>query len=172
MNAKELRKRLRVLAECIHKNVPSVNYGGCAVVAGHVAKALNGLGIEAEVITPSYGLAPASVRENVTRPHDPDEWRDAGVAHQHLAVRFRLAGRVYTWDSNGLRRSAKQFGGKHWMDPKRAEYTAAGKFGSGHTADEALAMTRRPSGWNSAFNRKYGIPRIKAAVQYHLALGL
>lgn len=98
-------RHLRQLADAITSEIDSPNYGGCCVIASRVAERLTRLGVEAECITSRsrWGEpcnAPAEVRHLVEDPADMQQWEENGVTFTHVAVRFRLNGRVYTWDSD------------------------------------------------------------------------
>lgn len=98
--------------------------------------------------------APAQVRHLIDDPSDVWEWEDNGVSLGHVAVRFRLNGRVYTWDSDtGPLARVTMFG---------ASYRAPA-WGLGMTAEEARALADRPDGWNTYFDRAQ-IPYIETLV--------
>lgn len=152
-------RHLRQLADAITSEIDSPNYGGCCVIASRVAERLLALGVEAECITSRERLgeacnAPANVRHLIDDPSDMLEWEDNGVTFCHVAVRFRLNGRVYTWDSDtGPLARVTLFGHRY----------RAYAWGLGMTADEARAVADRPDGWNSDFDRAQ-IPHIEALV--------
>lgn len=165
----ELKRRLRRLQRALSV-VPCINYGGCGVMAAITGGTLRKLGVEAEVVTIGNclyedfgGRAAAHIRSNVYDNTDPHEWDDNGLDRGHLAVRFKLGGRVHTWDSDAMYRTGRYFG--------ENKYPSAGKFGEGLTIEEAKAITKTGAGWNSTFNRRH-IPMLRHLVKHHLELGL
>ena len=165
----ELKRRLRRLQRAL-SGIPSINYGGCGVMAAITGEALRKLGVEVEVVTigstwrgDEGGQPAARVRQNVYNNEDTEEWDANGLDRGHLAVRFKAGGRVHTWDSEVMYRTGRYFG--------YAKYTSAGKFGEGLTIEEAKAITKTGKGWNSKFRRKH-IPMMRHLVKHHLELGL
>lgn len=159
---------------------PRLNSSGAAkrdrACLGHkqdkhdAGEALQKLGIPCEVVTPGSGWragrTAAEARNNVSNVANPREWDRNGLDRGHLALRFRLGRRTYTWDSDAMHRSSMRFG-KLWDGG--AAYTSAGKWGTGLTVEECKAMSSTRDGWNSDFKRKHipAMRRITKTVLLH-----
>lgn len=147
MEVKELRKRLRSLAEQTNAQFPYINNGGCCVFAAAVAGELERLGVEHEVIVPrpydgSHDLS--EVRQNVRNPNEKIAWNEAGIYFSHVAVRLKLNGKWHTYDTDKPLHRSKYVFGEH------CRYTAAE---GGMTAKEAKALADEAEGWNKTFAR-------------------
>lgn len=168
----ELMARLDSVASAITDNVQMVNYGGCAVVAYHVAKTLIGLGFRAEVVTAdNWGSAPAVARAALVGQDDwlkrrpmAARWTAAGLSRRHLACRFETDQGLFTFDSDGVVDSGSMFG-------HAAEYVCNYPFGQGLTVKETWPMVRSKYGWNTVFDRAQ-IADVKTLVDYHLRMGM
>jgi len=157
METKELRQRLRKLGKTANKQFPYLNNGGCCVYAAAVAGELERLGVQYEVIVPcpyNESVDLADIRKNVTNVNEKKAWNEAGVYFSHVAVRLKLAGRWYTYDSDGFTRSKYDFG-KGWT------YVAVD---GGMTAKEAKALADEAKGWNTCFSRS-NVPKVRKLVR-------
>lgn len=132
------------------------------------------MGVMVEVVTPVsiraslWSCKPAAtVRLKVKDPKDPKDWDENGLSRTHLAVRFRSAGKTYTWDSDRLVQSTSSFGRRCDDEP----YTTSKKFGDGMSVEECVAIASTSEGWNRRFDRKQ-IPLIKHLIKHHLTYGL
>jgi len=170
----ELKRRLRRLSRALYDNYcTNINSGGCGVLAGIVGEILELWGIPVEVITPAddgWGCAPKAVREQLEARYWGEEWsaRDwdcNGLCRAHLAARFMLGGRMYTWDSNGLLCSNKYFGRDRYYGVP--QYRADYPFGEGMTVQECIEISSTPFGWNDVFDRRQ-IPLIRELAYQHL----
>lgn len=141
------------------KSIPEINAGGCAVVAGAVAKHL-------ELILPGSANCRVSnlydvkanlndVRKQITHS-DAVSWRANGVNFGHLFVEFDWHGRDYHFDSGGVKLA-------NTYDPTYGMQMYDGDM----SADDVLAIAEKTTGWNTAFSRSY-IPRIINVVDHHL----
>lgn len=159
---RKLLRALRDLGAAVNDAAPRVNYGGCAVIAHLVGASLERMGVACEVTTSldwEEACSPAEARPHVRNPADPYEWDANGLGRGHLALRFKIGRTVRTWDTDGLYLSGAFGLGEY--------YTESGPWGTGLTIGECRAMTRRPAGWNRAFNRRL-IPTLRRLVREHL----
>jgi hypothetical protein len=160
---KELKKRLAVLAEAISDNIEYPNSGGCGVIAAKVGSALQKLGVDCEVVTPTYRAesVPMQVRFRVQQIGSCKDWDRNGLNRNHLAVRVKHKKSTFCWDSDGLTKKDK-FG--------TGGYPAPSKFGEGLTVEECKKISSRQKGWNSTFCRSQ-IPQITKLVNKYLLNG-
>ena len=142
---------------------PLINRGGCAIFAAIITDVLLKNGIPAEVVTvgPAYDdeieeASPKQVRERLKgKLHHVTKWDELGLQRDHLGVRFRWRGRLYTFDSDALRKSGQYLG---------IEYDCIHyPFGHGATVQETLLFHRYVDGWNDRFNRRH-VPHIRAII--------
>ena len=173
----ELKRRLRRLSRALNTQTCDINWGGCGVMAGIVGELLELWGIPVEVVTPAgydWGVTPKDARdrlqaeywgENLGDNWTAHDWDINGLYRAHLAVRFVLGGKLYTWDSDGLLCSDKFFGRLPCGEPTHvADYP----FGDGMTVQECIEISSTPSGWNRTFARRQ-IPLMRElAYQYLL----
>lgn len=162
----ELFKRLSALRVAINTHIKCLNYGGCAVVAGMVGEVLQELDITCDIATPAYGKPASEVRPNVGARATASTWCSNGLSTHHLAVRFRVNGVTYIWDSDCLSEGGVTFGGEDGD-----ELIAAGQLGDGLTVQECVRIGLNKTGWNSTFDREQ-IPKLRTLVEYHLKFGL
>lgn len=175
LTRRELLRRLRRLRKSLNATCEFINWGGCGVVAAAVGAALERRDIPCDVATPcrlvgdvwQTGSAANEVRGLVTDPTDPFDWSINGLSRSHLAVRFRIDGRTYLWDSDGLY-STTRYGKR---DDGTLVHVAAGQLGDGLTVKECAAISAKARGWNSTFKRAQ-IPLIRHLVTHHLEYGL
>lgn len=171
----EIKRRLRRLSRALNTQTKGdINSGGCGVMAGIVGEILEQQGIPAEVVTPSddaegWGVPPKEARERLLAEYwggdwTARDWDENGLYRSHLAVRFWLGGKLYTWDSNGLLCSDKLFGRNKWGEPTHvADYP----FGEGMTVQECIEISSISDGWNSTFDRRQ-IPLMRELAHQHL----
>lgn len=163
--------RLRRLQRDVQDNIRATNYGGCGYMAGYVCEALEALGIEAEVVTPGgawWGDPPAIVRSNLGERKHCAAWDEWGLARSHLAVRFKLLGRVITWDRESWNFSGIRFGVASDGEVRvGSRYPCEYPFGDGLTWKETLRLCRPQTRWNTAFCRTQ-LPLMRELVQQHL----
>lgn len=162
----ELFKRLSTLQGALKAHINHLNYGGCGVIAGMVGTTLNGLGVICDIVTPDDGMPASEVRNNVGPRATARTWWKNGLDTSHLAVRFRVDGVTYIWDSDSLCTGGDMFGGE-----SGDIYVAVGQLGDGLTAQECVSISSKKYGWNSSFDRAQ-IPLLRTLVEYHLQFGL
>lgn len=169
----ELKRRLRRLSRALNTQTRGdINWGGCGVVAGIVGEILELWGIPVEVVTPTeygIGVPPKEARERIQAEYwgedwTTDDWDNNGLSRSHLAVRFMLGGKLYTWDSDGLLCSNRFFGRREFDGPS---YLADYPFGEGMTVQECIEISSTPNGWNERFDRDQ-IPLIRELAHQHL----
>jgi hypothetical protein len=153
-----LFNKLRTISNKANEKVNNINYGGCAVMAALVGKELEKLGIEVEGIVPHGN--PTKARSNVEKPHVADafEWENNGINFNHVALRFKVGSRVYTYDTDKLSRGSSRFG-------ENLRYKTSCKFGEGFKVRELQKIANTGDGyWNQDFNRK-DIPKLRKIVK-------
>lgn len=143
----DILKKLKKISAVANAHVNNINFGGCAVVASLVGKELEERGIPVEGIVP-YGR-PAKARNNLKAPHKEDAWKweENGINFNHVAVRFKLNGKVYTYDTDSLNRGSMKFG-------ENLRYKSQFKFGGGFKVRELQKIAGTADFWNKDFNRK------------------
>lgn len=148
-----LRERLKELSSKLIDNHPFVDYGGCCVVAAHVAKHLS-KHVPVRVVVGNYDDADLDeIRPNIN-PLDMREWEANGVGFEHVLVEFKENGRWYTFDStHGVKRRAEFWG----------SYCFCEKAEGCLTIKEATALASSGYGWNSTFDR-HEIPTIRRRI--------
>lgn len=151
-----LIKKLKDISKEANACVEDINHGGCCVMAHLIAKEMRRLGVEAEGVASSGN--PLEIRKIHSKTGDGHWWESNGVDFEHVAVRFKYKGKIYTYDTDILRKSSNLFG--LW------EYTADGEFGSGLRVSELKKIASTRKFWNTSFNRK-DIPVLKKIVEKH-----
>jgi hypothetical protein len=150
-----LIKTLTALGKELDREIHNINYGGCCVVAAHVAYQLKyRLGIDAVVRTGHSWQDDnlESVDEARNRVEDPSnasavDWNEAGIGFGHVLVEFSHKNQLRHFDTYGVFLANGETQQGYTLHP--------GKM----TVEEALAIASRPEGWNDMFNRKH-IPAI------------
>lgn len=169
----ELKRRLRRLSRALNTQTRGdINWGGCGVMAGIVGEILELWGIPVEVVTPSeydLGVPPKEARERMLAEYwgenwTADDWDNNGLNRAHLALRFELGGKLYTWDSDGLLCSNRFFGRRKCGRPSHVAYYP---FGDGMTVQECIEISSTPYGWNDRFDRRQ-IPLMRELAYQHL----
>ena len=174
----KIKRRLRRLSRALNTYTKGdINYGGCGVMAGIVGEILEIWGIPVEIVTPAEkGLdtPPREIRERLIAEywgedwtvHDwtVHDWDDNGLHRSHLAVRFVLGDKVYTWDSDGLLCSDRFFGRNEYGEPS---YCADYPFGDGMTVRECIEISSTAAGWNTWFDRDQ-IPMMRELARKYL----
>lgn len=161
---------LRDLSSALSDEYEYINWGGCAVMATIVGRALERIGIPCEVVSPASteywdASAPNVARRELgksARNATAYDWDRAGLSRRHLALRFRLDGREYTWDSDGLYEAAGVY--VHWFGTgdHRCDYP----FGHGLSTREAGKLSRNKHEWNPTFDRRT-LPALRRIVRQH-----
>jgi hypothetical protein len=155
---KDIFEKLKTISNKANDQVDKINYGGCAVMAYLVGKQLEDMGIEVEGIVP--GTNPKQARMGVSRSHKNDAfwWEQNGINFNHVALRFKVGGKVYTYDTDQLHKGSLKFG-------EDLRYRAGCKFGNGFNIKELKKIQATGDGyWNTDFNRK-DIPKLRKIVK-------
>lgn len=170
----ELKRRLRRLSRALNtQTLGDINCGGCGVMAGIVGEILELLGIPVEVVTPveyDWCVTPKEARKRLQAKYwgsknwTAHDWDNNGLYRLHLAVRFQMRGKTYTWDSDGLLCSDKFFGRRYCGEPS---HVANYPFGDGMTVAECVHISSTPNGWNPRFDRLQ-IPLMRELAYRHL----
>lgn len=169
----KIKRRLRRLSRALNTYTRGdINYGGCGVIAGIVGEILEMWGIPVEVVTPTgkdRGTTPREARERLVAEYWGEgwtayDWDENGLYRAHLAVRFKLGGKVYTWDSDGLLCSDRFFGRNEYGEPS---YCADYPFGDGMTVQECIEISSTAEGWNTCFDRDQ-IPTMRELARKYL----
>ena len=100
---------LNAMCEDVHKQVPLINYGGCAVFASALGLALESMGIKAWCVTwrapwqrasaTEKGYYPKRLAKRLNNVNSAREWVKNGWQFAHVTCRFAYAGRVYECDA-------------------------------------------------------------------------
>lgn len=143
----DIIKKLKKISAAANAQVVNINYGGCAVMASLVGSELEKRGIPVEGIVP-YGK-PAQARNNLKVPHKVNAWKweENGINFNHVAVRFKIDGAVYTYDTDALSRGSMKFG-------ENLRYKSQFKFGGGFKVKELKKIAGTADYWNKDFNRR------------------
>lgn len=137
----------------------TINWGGCCVYAGFVAKKLNNMGIKADVVV-AGGRGSGSISLDVARnnlsSNSVQQWNDQGVIFCHVGVLFFYDGQWYTYDSERLTKG---------RGPRIGTYHQLIYPGT-ITADEAIELANQRD-WNPMFDRQR-IPTIQRIINKRL----
>lgn len=155
---KELLRMLIKLGDEVNQQHPTINSGGCCFFAFNVAKELESIGIEAEVITPilKNSKSPKQVRKKINTPFD---WVANGLCINHLGVRFRTKeGHIYSYDSCRLSANSKVFSDNN--------IPVNVPFGDGMTPKEAEELYYTDDIWNPKFNVEE-CPYVESIIKRH-----
>ena len=157
----DLIEALDALGEELLENHPMINQGGCCVVAAHIARHLDDIGIPVRVVCSNYynnidnlddWLNIDELRSDLEYPLDLREWTDAGVDFYHVYVEFDYRGETYTFDAEGVS-----------INPDRLDGI---KLDGSFTIEEATAFANTDD-WNPDFNRKE-IPVVRRRITKHM----
>jgi hypothetical protein len=154
----DIIEKLKAISQRANYQVDNINYGGCAVMAYIVGRHLEDMGIEVEGIVPNTN--PRQAAGETPRPHKHDAfwWEQNGINFNHVALRFKVDGKVYTYDTDQLHRGSLKFG-------EDLRYKAGCKFGNGFKIKELKKIAATGHGyWNCDFNRK-DIPKLRKIVK-------
>lgn len=144
----DLIEKLKAVSYKANSQVDNINNGGCAVMAALVGKELEKLGVEVEGIAPWSNPSKARVNSGKSHKAHPMWWECNGVCFEHVALRFKFEGKMYTYDTDKLHKGRSRFG-------SYLQYSAGCKFGEGFNTKELKKLARCDDGyWNVAFNRK------------------
>ena len=149
----------RINKACAAANtIPHINEGGCCVFAHALGAQLAKEGQDVAWVALRHSPREPSVLDVARLIHNRNdvwEWFTNGISFFHVALQLQVGEDFYIIDSRGIKNVP--------------QYTAAyGLVVSPGTFSIAqLRAFSAPNGgmWNSAFNRKLGVPRIKAAVK-------
>jgi hypothetical protein len=163
---REIARRFRRLRVATDANIRNLNHGGCGFFAVECARVLYRLGIrEVEIVTPQsyYGVTPrARVDEGCTV---------ADLNRGHVGVRWRLAGNIYTADSEQARRGGKKFSRFRDNSPNHGFPTQCDyPFGQGLTIDEMAQCYADQDAWNKHYDRRQN-KLLRALIETYLFLG-
>ena len=156
-----LFEALNTLGQRINKSYPNINNGGCCVYAAAVGEELLKRGVNVRtVVANSYdaSLNINKARKGVNNTNQKDEWNQAGVYFNHVGVEFKLGGKWFLYDSDGVNPRGKKLG----------SYKVHPGFLS---VEEAKALAAEAKGWNDSFNRR-SIPALKKHIKNFLASAL
>lgn len=157
---KDIRSILNRLADRIDRWYPTVNSGGCCVLAVIIAQELRKRNIPVEIIVAADGAS-----ENIDRAREKvksnrkHEWNSAGVYFNHVGIEFRLGDDVYHFDTEGRVKP------EDFMLGTREIYE--GRL----TVEEAKELADEAEGWNPVFDRKT-IPSLRRHVKRYLAINM
>ncbi len=160
---RQILQILQKMGQEMNSVTATVNWGGCAIVAAMVGREMQKLWFEVDIVTPVYGEGNykngSEVAKKIENRNSAWEWSEKGLSRAHLALRFRLGRKLYTWDTDVLTRNGSEFG--------RGEYPCRYPFGNGLTVKDTEAMCVPQEGWNRYFDRAH-VPALKAICLDHM----
>lgn len=148
-----LYDKLNDLASDLVANHPNVDYGGCCVVAAHVAKYLTQYIDTRIVIGQDYSDIKNlnHIRQNINTLNKR-EWEDNNIDFAHVLVEFKCNGQWFVFDSTyGVMEKKEHWNKSRWKRNK-------GEI----TVEEATSLANTPT-WNSEFDRDE-IPEVRRLI--------
>jgi len=147
MNYLNLVKALERVAHQISKKIEYPNYGGCAVIAAVVGKAVSHHTQVQVLVQNSCERADIrQVRNTISDPFDKLSWEIGGVDFRHVLLKIKIDGAWKVFDSDGF------------TSYKSTDYNLGTM-----TVEEAAAVAAEDS-WNWMFDRDQ-IPMIEEIVE-------
>ena len=132
----------------------SINYGGCGVIAAHIAKRLSQfVPTRIAIYNTSDHYDVDRIRPNIKNTHSSTEWDRHGLDWDHILVEFEHNGEKYLVDSRSLVKSEPV------VNLPNGRYYLSGYI----TIDEVCGWARTPRFWNWRFDRKQ-IPAIRKTI--------
>lgn len=156
-----LFEALNTLGNRINRFYPNVNHGGCCVYASIIGEDLLSRGLKTRVVVANSWEAKKNlnkVRKQVNNTNQKEEWNAAGIYFNHVGVEFKLGGKWFLYDSDGV----------NPRGPKLGSYKVHPGFIS---VEEAKALAAEREGWNESFNRR-SIPGLRKHVKQFLDTNL
>lgn len=157
---------IKTIGKDIESRYEDVNWGGCGVVALHLGRQLEGLGIDCEVVVMS--------REEVSTGDVLQYKEENGSAsfqgmedefcfdYNHILIKFKHRGRTYLADSEGVYSSFEQAVRTFTRDcDEEVRYPV-----HGISLNDLEKEVKDGDNWNTTFNRKQ-IPGITATIAKH-----
>lgn len=153
---------IKTIGKDIESRYEDVNWGGCGVVALHLGRQLEGLGIDCEVVVMS--------REEVSTDDVLQYKEENGSAsfqgmadefcfdYNHILIKFKSRGRTYLADSEGVYPSFSEAVEAFGADQRYEVY--------GVGLDDLEQEVKVKGNWNTRFQRKQ-IPGIRATIAKH-----
>lgn len=150
---RNLYATLRVIQLDVLNKVECLNLGGCGVFAVAVAKELKKRSIPCEIITVGGKKnSPRKVKDRLANASndtkDYNSWDSNGLSRNHVGVRFKDKGIIYTYDSVALLRSSKKFG-----NSGDSPWVCSYPYGEGMSISDMNKLTKSKDGWNTDFDR-------------------
>jgi hypothetical protein len=158
--AMDLIERLNKAGEEVQTKFRFINYGGCCVYATMIVRELKKHGIEAVGIATGGYLSNDKTIDEVrgkVKNNSVSEWNRNGISFHHVAVEFVINGRIYHYDTNGVRPAHRDLTGFPIYE---------GRF---NFAEMRELSKQRNLCWNTRFDR-WDIPAIRRIVKKHLAV--
>lgn len=160
MEVNTLIDKLDTIGCVVNNDIRNINCGGCCVFASIIVEKLTSLGIRSRGIVVDYSgnkNSLAFARNFVVNDAgNLDEWNQAGINFNHVAVEFVVDGTRYHYDTNGVTLAHRTF---------RCDTIHAGRL----KLKELKALASAKHGWNPSFNRD-NIPLIKEIVDSEFAV--
>lgn len=157
---------IKTIGKDIESRYERVNSGGCGVVALHLGRQLEGIGVDCEVVVMS--------REEVSTDDVLQYKEENGSAsfegmadefcfdYNHILIKFKSRGRTYLADSEGVYpsfdRAVNYFTKNSSNNVRYPVY--------GISLDDLEKEVKNKDNWNTSFNRKQ-IPGIRATIAKH-----
>lgn len=156
-----LFEALNTLGRRINRSYPALNEGGCCVYAATIGEELLKRGLKVRVVIANSFEAKKNlnrVRHKVNNTNQKRDWNSAGIYFNHVGVEFKLGGKWFLYDSDGVNPRGKKLG-SYQVHP-----------GFISVAD-AKALADESKGWNCSFSRR-SIPHLKKHIKNFLATAL
>lgn len=161
-----LFETLNTLGHCIKLWYPKINEGGCCVYASIIGEELLARGIKTRIVVAGSNKAKTNlnrVRRKIDNTNQKIGWHAVGIYFNHVGVEFRLGGKWFIYDSEGVNPRSLTLG--VWKAPmKLGNFKVHPGFIS---VADATALGDEPEGWNDCFDRKE-IPNMKERVKKFL----
>lgn len=156
----DIERKLNHLGRMVYQTYPHINLGGCCVFAAIVAEELIKHDIQAVGIVAAWSAGRHSAtidkaRINI-RKNTINEWKDNGIALNHVGLEFKIKGKKKHYDTNGIIPALKEF-------DSMPIYKGRLQLG------ELKALAAKRSGWNETFSRR-NIPALRQLIKEHLAV--
>jgi hypothetical protein len=161
-----LFETLNTLGHRIKLWYPEINEGGCCVYASIIGEELLARGIETRIVVAGSDGSKTNlnrIRRKVGNTKQKSAWHDVGIYFTHVGVEFKLGGKWFIYDCDGVNPRGLMLG--LFRTPmKLGNFKLHPGFIS---VADATALAAEPEGWNYCFDRK-SIPSMKKRVKKFL----
>lgn len=153
---------IKTIGKDIESRYKDVNFGGCGVVALHLGRGLESIGVPCEVVVMSreevYTDEVLSYKQENGRTCFEGMGAEFGFDYNHILIKFKSRGRTYFADSEGVYSSFSEAVEAFGADQRYEVY--------GVGLDDLEQEVKVKGNWNTRFQRKQ-IPGIRATIAKH-----